>query len=208
MTNSNTSTPTGIAGSTDAEIIHRSLDDPSAFADIHHRHFQAVRRYAASRIGPDAAFDIASETFLIAFDARTRYWPSPEQSCLPWLLGIATNQIGQHRRGEVRWLRSQEARARSIEVESRQRGAIIDPASGRDIDDLARSLDAHDLVSPLLCSLSDLSPKLREPFLLYALADLSYEETSEALGLPVGTVKSRINRARARLAATQLKETT
>ena len=89
----------------DAEIIARSRREPDWFAIVFRRHVQAITRYVARRLGPDAAEDVVAEVFLAAFRQRDRYQPAGPDA-RSWLFGIATNLIGQHRRAEVRQYRA------------------------------------------------------------------------------------------------------
>lgn len=88
-------------GRNDAWLLAQSVYAPECFAALFDRHASAVHRYAARRLGPDAADDLVAETFLIAFRRRAGY-DETRADALPWLYGIATNLIGRHRRDEVR----------------------------------------------------------------------------------------------------------
>lgn len=170
---------------TDAQIIALSMAEPQRFAHIFDRHFTAVRGYLARRAEVDVAVDLAAEVFIVAFDARRRY-DQDRPSARPWLLGIATNLLRHHRRGEVRRLH---AIAR-MEVP-------IGVADGTDAID-AR-IDAQSLRSRLADALARLSPGERDVLLLHAWADLDHTDIGLALGIPVGTVRSRLHRARGRV---------
>ncbi|MFF8959474.1 RNA polymerase sigma factor [Streptomyces sp. NPDC014894] len=163
----------------DAEVIAQSLAHPDVFALLYDRHASDIHRYAARRLGEGAAEDIMAETFLIAFRGRRRYDTS-RLSARPWLYGIAAKLIGGHRRSEERALR---AMARSGE------DPLAEAWSDRSDDRLAAQ-------APLAGALARLSPGDRHVLLLIAWADLGYQETAEALGIPLGTVRSRLNRAR------------
>ena len=63
------------SGASDAEVIAGSLDDPERFAVIFDRHADEIHRYAARRLGQQAAADAVSEVFLAAFRNRGRYQP-------------------------------------------------------------------------------------------------------------------------------------
>jgi len=160
---------------TDGAAIRASLDDPTRFELVFDRHFDTVYRYLARRIGPDAASDLAAETFAVAFRRRVDY-DSARADAGPWLYGIAANLLRSWRRREERMLR---AYART--------GA--DPAG----------ITEHPAGPQVADALAALEPADRETLLLYAWADLSYEQIAEALGVPVGTVRSRLHRARARV---------
>jgi RNA polymerase sigma-70 factor (ECF subfamily) len=90
---------------TDSALIRRSLTEPSAFAEVFDRHFEAVFRFLARRVGVVTAGDLASETFARAFEGRGRYRLERDDA-RPWLFGIATNLLRRHRRNEVRQLRA------------------------------------------------------------------------------------------------------
>jgi RNA polymerase sigma-70 factor, ECF subfamily len=161
---------------TDAEAIAASCREPDRFAVLVERHFDEIFRYAARRVGPGAAEDVAADTFATAFARRRRYDPAYPNS-LPWLYGIASNLLRRRRRQEERQLR---AYARTgvdpvVTYEPSVRGP-----------ELARVL-------------ASLSAEEREVLLLVAWADLGYEEIARALAVPVGTVRSRLNRARTKL---------
>ncbi|MEV8104722.1 sigma-70 family RNA polymerase sigma factor [Streptomyces sp. NPDC088135] len=163
----------------DAEVVAQSLEEPEIFAGLYDRHAPDIHRYAARRLGEGAADDITAETFLIAFRSRHRYDGS-HRSARPWLYGIAAHLIGKHRRSEERGLR---ALARTGQ----------DPVAASWSD---RSDDRIAAQAPLAAALAALSPGDRHVLLLVAWADLGYQEVAEALDIPLGTVRSRLNRAR------------
>jgi RNA polymerase sigma-70 factor (ECF subfamily) len=168
---------------TDAEIFRRSVRDPEAFREIFERHAAAVHAYARKRIGLTAGEEILAQTFLTAFEKRTRFDPS-YGSARPWLLGIATNLIRHHLREEREHLTAL------------RKSAHDQPETP--VEDDAR-LDAERMKPTLLEALLVLSDDDRETFLLLALGQLTYEEVASALGIPIGTVRSRIHRARRHL---------
>ncbi|MFB6991477.1 RNA polymerase sigma factor [Streptomyces sp. NPDC056230] len=163
----------------DAELVAQSLEQPEIFAELYDRHAPDIHRYAVRRLGEGAADDITAETFLIAFRSRRRF-DRTRRSARPWLYGIAANLIGKQRRGEERALR---ALARTGQ----------DPVAASWSD---RCDDRISAQGPLAGALAALSPGDRHVLLLVAWADLGYQEVAEALGIPLGTVRSRLNRAR------------
>jgi RNA polymerase sigma factor (sigma-70 family) len=169
---------------TDAEVIAASASDPRSFAAIFDRHFADIDRYLARRVGSSLADDLAADTFMVAFRSRARYDPSVPDA-RPWLFGIAANLLRRHWRTERRRLR---AYARTG----------VDPLWDES-GDADRRVDALRAGPALAGALASLSPTEREVLLLFAWADLSYEEISAALGIPVGTVRSRLSRGRARV---------
>ena len=132
------------------------------------------------RIGDSASDDLASEVFIRAFRARARY-RAQHAIALPWLFGIANNVIADHRRLE------------------RRRLAALERLTG----ETPNLVDRHDAaVAPeLVAALRRLPTVERDTFLLVVWGELTQEEAAAALGVPTGTVSSRITRARKRLEA-------
>ncbi|KQQ64538.1 RNA polymerase sigma factor [Microbacterium sp. Leaf320] len=173
--------------STDSEIIRRSLDHPSAFAELFDRHARAVNAFATYRIGRHAAEDVLSETFLVAFRRRADF-DLTKDSASPWLLGIAATLIRRHRVVEAKHWRSFAA------VASGEGHATLGG-----LEDAMRRVDAEREVRALRERIAALAPKDRETLLLYAWQGLSYDQIAEVLSVPVGTVRSRLNRVRKKL---------
>jgi RNA polymerase sigma factor (sigma-70 family) len=169
---------------TDAELINASLSDPPAFGALFDRHFAAIHRYLRRRVGTDLADDLASETFVQAFGSRLTYLQE-RQDARPWLFGIASNLLRRHYRVERSRLL---AHARAGTVAER----------GMEPDGVEDRLDAAAAGPIVARALASLRAQERDVLLLFAWAGLSYEEISEALQIPVGTVRSRLSRARAR----------
>jgi len=169
----------------DAELIADSAADPRAFMPLVDRHHRILFGYLARRMGPDLAEDIVSETFARAFAQRDRY-DQARPDARPWLFGIATNLMRNHLRSEVRQMRAY-SRTGAQDVEYPDDSAI----------DARLDASAHSKV--LAAALAELSSGDREVLLLFAWADMPYEEIAHALDIPVGTVRSRLNRARRQL---------
>jgi RNA polymerase sigma factor (sigma-70 family) len=166
----------------DSELIARSVTEPEAFAVLFDRHASAVHRYLGRRVG-ELADDLLSETFLIGFRRRADY-RAERVEVRPWLIGIATNLVHGHVRSEQRRYR---ALARAA-AEPADHGA--DPGEGTD------RLDAQAMRGPLAAALAGLKGRDRDVLLLFAWGQLSYDEIAAVLDVPVGTVRSRLNRAR------------
>ncbi|TFV45992.1 RNA polymerase sigma factor [Blastococcus sp. TF02A-35] len=170
------------AAPTDAELMARSLADPEAFAPLFDRHAATVHRYLGRRVG-ELADDLVSETFLVAFRRRAAYRPDHVE-VRPWLLGIATNLVHGH-------VRTEQRRYRALAREAaRPVGQAADPG------DSADRLDAEALRGPLAAALAKLKAHDRDALLLLAWGQLGYEEIAAVLDVPVGTVRSRLHRAR------------
>jgi RNA polymerase sigma factor (sigma-70 family) len=164
----------------DPDCVARSLSEPNAFELIFERHFGSVHRYLHRRAGRDLADELAAETFALAFERRASCRASG--SVLPWLYGIATNLLRRNLRTERRQLR---AYGRS----GADQWAVYE-------DEAATRVDGSALDARLARALAAMRPQERDALLLYALADLSYEEIAFALGIPVGTVRTWLHRAR------------
>jgi RNA polymerase sigma factor (sigma-70 family) len=171
----------------DSELIRRSLEQPEAFAELYDRHAAPLHRYVARRLGPQLAEDITAETFTAAFRRRAHY-RAEYTDARPWLYGIAANLIGRHRRSEVRMLR---ALARSHTP-----AMAVGDGDDHAIDE---RLCAAAAGPALARALAGLPADQRDVLLLFAWAELSYDEIAAALELPVGTVRSRLSRARQRM---------
>ncbi|MFC4061738.1 RNA polymerase sigma factor [Planomonospora corallina] len=169
-------------GADDAEVIRRSLHEPDAFALLFDRHAPALHRYVTRRLGDSLADDVVADTFLAAFRRRDRY-DQARPDARPWLYGIAANLIGKHRRVEIRAYRAL-ARTGADEVAE----SYADRVDAR--------VTASAVQRELAGALAGLSAGDREVLLLVAWADLSYDEVADAMGIPVGTVRSRLHRAR------------
>jgi RNA polymerase sigma-70 factor (ECF subfamily) len=167
--------------SSDADCLARSLHEPKAFELIFDRHFAAVHRYLHRRAGRDLADELTSETFALAFARRESCRATG--SAVPWLYGIATNLLHRQRRAERRQLH---AYSRS----GVDRWAAYE-------DEVDARVDGSSLDVRLAGALAAMRPRERDALLLYALADLSYEEVALALDVPVGTVRTWLHRARA-----------
>lgn len=169
----------------DATVIRRSWLEPGHFAVLFCRHAAEIQRYVTRRLGVDAADDVVAETFLAAFGQRDRY-DTARPDAGPWLYGIATNLIGRYRRTEIRQYRMLARTGR-------------DPVTEPFTDQVDAAVSAGAAGRQLAAGLARLPVAYRDALLLVAWGDLSYAETAAALGVPVGTVRSRVSRARSRL---------
>ncbi|HUD36368.1 MAG TPA: RNA polymerase sigma factor [Streptosporangiaceae bacterium] len=169
----------------DARIVQASLTDPDRFGVIFDRYFAEIHGYVARRLGSDVADDVAAETFATAFGDRRRFDAS-RGAVRAWLYGIATNHVGRHRRREVREYRA-----------IRRTGEA--PAEEGPADRVAAQVSAGAMRGRLAGALAGLSAADRDVLLLIALAGLSHAEVAAALGIPYGTVGSRLSRVRRKL---------
>jgi DNA-directed RNA polymerase specialized sigma24 family protein len=113
----------------DAFFIERSWDEPEQFAVLFDRHAPRIHRYVARRIGREMADDVVAETFLAAFAKRRRYFMT-HRDAAPWLYGIATNLVGQHRRDEARQFRIRQTAMAELDVPGHADRVAADVTAG------------------------------------------------------------------------------
>ncbi|TQS92112.1 RNA polymerase sigma factor [Arthrobacter sp. TS-15] len=163
-------------------MIRRSRDSPAAFGELYDRHASSIYRFAARRAGEFVADDVTSETFLVAWEQLESYDPDREDA-RPWLFGIATNLLRRHHRAETKVLKAA------------AKAALKDSVAD-DTERIAARVDAVVASGRIVGALKSMAAIDRETLLLYAWADLTYEGIALAMDVPVGTVRSRLNRAR------------
>jgi RNA polymerase sigma-70 factor (ECF subfamily) len=164
-----------------------ALRDPELFAVLYDRYSGQLYRYAYRRVGPELAEDAVAETFLAAFRRRDRY-DAGRAGARPWLFGILTREL-------ARWHRTESARYRAF-----ARAGVDDVVPGF-ADRVDAAVSAQALSRPLAGALARLSRGDRDVLLLVAWGDCSYEEVAETLGIRLGTVRSRLHRARRQIRA-------
>ncbi|MCT9011274.1 RNA polymerase sigma factor [Streptomyces rhizosphaerihabitans] len=161
--------------------------DRAAFAELYDQYARAVYNHALRLTGNwSQAEEVMSETFLAAWRGRERLEPD-SGSLAPWLLGIATHKAHNANRSLRRRLAFLARSPQPRPVED-----FAEEAAGR-IDDARRLALVHE-------ALGRLRRQEREVFALCVSAGLDYRQAAQTLGIPVGTVRSRLSRARARLA--------
>ncbi|MGH8923977.1 MAG: RNA polymerase sigma factor [Acidimicrobiia bacterium] len=167
-------------------MIRASLKDARDFGEIFRRHHLTIYSYAVKAVGPTDGPDIAAEAFVMALRIRHRYnFAYPSAS--PWLHGIAANLVARYFR----------TMSRQHRVLHRLRPS--DPDASEFEEDTIGRIDASSLGPMMIRAMGSLRREEAEIVTLFAVAGLSYREISQALGIPEGTVRSRLSRARARL---------
>lgn len=167
----------------DDELVAASVVTPDDFGAIFERHYAVVAAYCRRRTGTQTGAEIAAETFARAFEHRARY-RAGGSGARPWLLGIATHLIGDHRRAQMRQLRAYANQSPAPPDESARSDDRLDmQAMGRTAAGVIRGL-----------------PRARrDVLLLHAWADLTPDEIAVALAMAPGTVRSHLHRARAQV---------
>jgi RNA polymerase sigma factor (sigma-70 family) len=176
-----------VEGENDAELIRAAQKDPTSFGTLFDRHFGAVYRFCARRVGRDLAEDIAGETFRRAFEARRTY-DLRQPNALPWLFRIALNLV----RDAIR------ARAAEDRAYARLR-ALARAWTLSEEDLVQKSTEERAELARLARLLVAESQEDVDALFLHVWEGLSYVEVATALGVPVGTVRSRLSRLRQRL---------
>ena len=161
----------------DSELVLKaSRGDPTALRAIVDGHFAALLKLAQSLVGPRAdAEDLVQETFLAAFQGLGRF--EGRARLRTWLIAILLRQVAAWRR------------------KARPAAALEEtgPDAGR------TRVPQADLRMDVMAALDRLEPPHREVLVLREFGGLSYQEMAEALGVPRGTVESRLHRARQEL---------
>ena len=160
--------------------------DAGAFGKLFDDHARAIHRYACRVTGdPAAAEDVVAQTFLEAWRLRRKV-RAEGGSLEPWLYGIATNVLRNAGRSARRYRAAL--------------GRIPEPEPAPDhADELMRRDDEQEELAAARAALRALRPAEREVVALCVWSGLGYAEAAEALGVPVGTIRSRLSRAKARL---------
>ncbi|MDP9795917.1 RNA polymerase sigma-70 factor (ECF subfamily) [Catenuloplanes nepalensis] len=173
------------SGPDEAELTTWALragkGDRAAASDFVRATQQGVHRFLAHLVSPGEAEDLAQETYLRAMRALPSF--AARSSARTWLLAIARRVAADH-------IRSVVARPRTAALENWELAADAampgsDVADGVVLDHLLRGLD----------------PERREAFVATQVLGLSYQEAAEVCGCPIGTIRSRVARAREDLVA-------
>jgi RNA polymerase sigma-70 factor (ECF subfamily) len=165
-------------------VVPDAAESVAAWFD---RHAPAIAAYATRRVGLTAARDVVADTFRVALE-QFDVFDSARGNERAWLFGIATNVIRRHWRTEERRLRAQ---VRSVRADVRP----VDPLLR--IDD---SVDAHRAYERIVDVVAQLPPDDRDLLVLVAWERMSSNEAASVLGIPPGTVRSRLHRLRTQLA--------
>jgi RNA polymerase sigma factor (sigma-70 family) len=177
-----------VGDETDQALWRRAAaGEPEAFGLLYERHARAIYNYLFRRCGDwSLAEDLTSVVFLEAY-RRRRSVVIAEGKVLPWLYGVATNVVRNQHRSLRRY------------ADALKRVPPPAPVLGI-AGEVADRLDAQRRMRAILAVLDRLHESDKDVLALCVWSQLSYEEAAAALGVPVGTVRSRLSRARRRLA--------
>ena len=171
----------------DGDLWHRASDhDGAAFGELFDRHSTAVYNHCFRRTGSwDAAQDLTSVVFLEAWRKRKEVRLHGD-SILPWLLAVSNN-VARNAHRSIR-------RRRRLLAKLPPQSA---PTNGE--DDLDQRMDDERAMASILAKLAILRIEEQEVIALCDWANLSYAEAATAIGIPIGTVRSRLSRAHGKL---------
>jgi RNA polymerase sigma-70 factor (ECF subfamily) len=167
----------------EAELLRRARHgDEDAFAQLFGRYQRAIFRYAAHMCGDGAADDVVQETFLVVL-RRGEKFDTARGTFSAFLFGIARNAILKQL-GDCYQLPGDLERA----VEE------VSPHA-----DALESITEQERIEAVRAAIASLPAVYREVVVLCDLEDVNYESAASALGCPIGTIRSRLHRARAML---------
>jgi RNA polymerase sigma-70 factor (ECF subfamily) len=172
----------GTVEPSDRDLMHRTAaGDRDAFADLYRRHHAVVFRFAKLMTGSGAlAEDVVQEVFLVLMRSAAR-WDASRSTLSTYLFGIARHYTRRRLSRERRFVELDEQQA------ERCLAAADGPQSGLE--------QQHD-VRRLRCAILALPSRYREVIVLCDLQDVPYAEAAVTIGCAVGTVRSRLHRAR------------
>jgi RNA polymerase sigma-70 factor (ECF subfamily) len=171
----------------DQELIQQAIADPALYAEVFNRYYQPLLRYV-TRLGchGDDAQDVLQDTFLSAYLNLRDYDTSLKFSS--WIYRIAHNKA-------ISFFRKQNIRPKTVTTEEQ----LLLMELVADDTNISEEVDKKFLQEKVHGALDALKDKYRDPLILKFLEDKSYEEISDILHVPIGTVGTLINRAKKKL---------
>jgi RNA polymerase sigma-70 factor, ECF subfamily len=180
---------TASGASEDVEIVERVLGgDVNAFSVLVQKYqdriYSAVFNYVSN---PEDAMDITQDAFLKAYDKLSRF--NSKSAFYTWMYRIAVNTA-------IDFIRKRKIRTAESLDDEKFTETGFEPVSKDDGSDPQKALASAESARLLRTAIASLSDKLRIVLVLHDVEDLPQEQIAEILQIPVGTVKSRISRAR------------
>jgi RNA polymerase sigma-70 factor (ECF subfamily) len=180
-----------IVDTSEVSLVRRAAaGERDARRELFERHRAAAYRVALRVTGREAdALDVVQDSFIRAFERLGEF--QHEASFQTWLLRIVTNRALDL------------LRARKVRLAIPLDGGDDDPGPALAADDEAlrpdRTLEDRELADRLQQAIESLPPEQRAVFALHAVGDMTYGQIAEVMGVPIGTVMSRLYHARRRL---------
>jgi len=178
------------------EELHRAAlaGSGEAMAALYRRHGGLVYRFTLQMSRNEAiAEEITQEVFLALLTQIDRF-DARRGALSTWLCGVARRQLWKYL--------ARNDSAAMLDLDQEGAAEVQSPSDGP-VELLLR----HEAVAAVRAGMDELPPGLREVVILCALEEMSYEQAAQVLAVPVGTVRSRLHRAKARLAALLHEET-
>lgn len=171
----------------DNELLHQLREgDGTALSALYRKHSGPLFRFALLQGGsPATANDVVQETFLALLDNKGQFDPL-QGSLGSYLFGVARNLMHRHLQLAKRWV------ARDDAADEFTPDAALPPME---------KLLQDETVEAVRVALQKVAPHYREVLILYEMHDFSYTEAASACSIDIGTVRSRLHRGRAQLAA-------
>jgi RNA polymerase sigma-70 factor, ECF subfamily len=179
---------------TDEQLFQRyTAGDHDVFRVLVERYEPRIQGFLRKRLNDEERVqDLTQDTFLRIHRARESYDPSRKFST--WIHTIANNLLKNEFRNRSR---RRETTFTDLRPEVSAAGAVSRPVEFESHGaDPERETYRSELRDAIDTAIEKMDPHHRVPFVMREVEDLSYEEIAEAIGIPVGTVKSRLNRAR------------
>jgi RNA polymerase sigma-70 factor, ECF subfamily len=164
----------------------------AAMASLYRRHANAVYRFASMiASSSEIAGDAMQEAFIWLAGEGAAKWSAERGSVAALLCGVARNHVLRMQTADARFVLSEDDDAFAAIVDGQD--------AGNSLPDGFAELDAREREAAMHEALSGLPHEFREVIVLVEFEEFSYEEAAATIGCPIGTVRSRLNRAKARL---------
>lgn len=177
----------------DEELLRLIMaGNADAFTTLYRRRQAGIYRFALQMCGSEGiAEDVTQEVFMTLVRRESQIFDASRGTLAAYLYGIARNQV-------LRRLEKERHFVALVEDTAEDGGAATEPAATTAHDPLAE-LTRHELIESVQQAVLALPAHYREVVVLCELHEMSYAEAATALGCAVGTVRSRLHRARALL---------
>jgi len=167
----------------DAELIRTARHDPDAFGELYRRHVHAVHGFFGARAPRQSAGELTAETFAQAALSLRRFRDEAGGSALPWLYGIARNQLRRYLESE------------GVETRARRRLGMPIRTYELDVDATNERLDAARVAPALSAALAELPGAQRQALELRVVDELPYRQVASSLGCSEVAARIRVTRA-------------
>ncbi len=178
---------------TDNELVAATLQNPDSYADIVDRYELPIGRYIRRMVGDEHEMceDITQEVFIKAYQGLNGY--NPKLKFSSWIYRITHNLSVDHLR------KKNKKNHLSLDIEDEESQALIQKIASN--DNIVWNLHSHEISQAVQTIIQSLPEKYRTVIILAFIEGKSYEEISDILQIPIGTVWTLINRAKKHFSA-------